>query len=305
MLRRLTPGKQPGMSFDIRKPDLPLRLAFFSLRLVLRSPIGAGLMGLGRKYLSPPDGAWLEVTQHRLELARLPAEFSGYRIAQISDFHIGTWADRDRLEYAIQSLNEQHADLVVITGDFVTRDPASHAQDLVHILRMIRAPDGVLAVFGNHDYWSDPIEIRKILRQSGVTELRNEFRTIERGNACLHIAGVDDMMESLDDLPAVLSELPAEGAAILLAHEPDFGDISAASKRFDLQLSGHTHGGQVHFPRFGPLILPRLGRKYPCGMYQVDGMYLYTNRGLGTAEIEFRYDCPAEISLFDVYPPSQ
>ena len=80
---------------------------------------------------------------------------------------------------------------------------------------MIRAPDGVFAVLGNHDYWSDPIEIRKILRQSGVTELRNEFRTIERGNASLHIAGVDDMMESLDDLPAVLSELPAEGCSHL------------------------------------------------------------------------------------------
>lgn len=259
-------------------------------------------MGLGRRYLSPPDSAWLEITQHRLELARLAPEFSGYRLVQISDFHIGTWANRDRLEFAIQSVNKLNPDLVVITGDFVTHDPAGHAQDLVHVLRMIRAHDGVFAVLGNHDHWTDAIEIRKILRQGGVIELRNGFRTIERGSARLHIAGIEDMMECLDDLPAVLSELPEEGAAILLAHEPDFGDISAASRRFDLQLSGHTHGGQVHFPNYGPLILPRLGRKYPCGMYQVEGMYLYTNRGLGTAEIEFRYGCPAEISLFEVFP---
>lgn len=290
------------MNLDLRKPDLPLRLAFYSLRFVLRSPIGASLIGIGQKYLAPPDHAWFEISQNQIRLPHLASEFSGYRLAQISDFHLGTWADRERLEYAIRRVNELNPDLVAITGDFVTHNPAIHAADLVHILRMIRAADGVYAVLGNHDHWSDPVEIRKILRQAGVVELRNQHRTIQRGPASLHIAGVDDMMENLDDLPAVLDRLPTDGAAILLAHEPDFGDQSAASGRFDLQLSGHTHGGQVHFPRLGPLILPRLGRKYPCGMYKVNDMLLYTNRGLGTAEIELRFRCPAEISLFELFP---
>jgi hypothetical protein len=134
-----------------------------------------------------------------------------------------------------------------------------------------------------------------------VIELNNQVITIARGSDRLYFAGVDDIMEELDDLPAVLDRIPTGGSAILLAHEPDFADQSAACGRFDLQISGHTHGGQVNLPRFGPLVLPRLGRKYPSGYYRVNGMQLYTNRGLGTAELEIRYRCPAEITLFELY----
>jgi predicted MPP superfamily phosphohydrolase len=100
-----------------------------------------------------------------------------------------------------------------------------------------------------------------------------------------------------------LERLPEEGAAILLAHEPDFADLSARTGRFDLQLSGHSHGGQVKLPLFGIPYLPRFARKYPRGRYQVGKMILYTNRGLGMVHLPFRFNSRPEITLFTLNGP--
>ena len=96
----------------------------------------------------------------------------------------------------------------------------------------------------------------------------------------------------------VIEELKDESAAILLAHEPDFADLSSKTGRFDLQLSGHSHGGQVVVPFYGPLVLPYLGQKYPSGLYQVGEMLQYTNRGVGMIEPAVRFNCPPEITVF-------
>lgn len=288
------------MDFNFRAPDLPLRLLFMMARTLLVSPFGRTMRRAGRRYLPAANQQGLEITRHSLCLPRLDTAFEGYRLVQISDFHIGTWANRDRLQAAILEVNRLKPDLVAITGDFVTRNPEEYEPDLVHLLRLVHAGDGVVAVLGNHDHWTDPLIVRRILRKAGVIELNNQSLTLQRNGASLHFSGVDDILEELDDLDAVLTQLPPTGAAILLAHEPDFADISAGSGRFDLQISGHTHGGQVQFPGFGPLVLPRQGRKYPSGLYQVGGMKLYTNRGLGTADIQLRYNCPPEVTLFEL-----
>ena len=293
------------MSLDVTKPDLPLRLALHLFRIVLSSPIGDVMIRAGRKYINSDEKGWFETTRLCLKLPYLNPEFTGFRVVQISDFHIGTWTDRKKLDQVIGHVNLLQPDLVAMTGDFVTFTPDKYESDLVGALSSIRAEHGSIAVLGNHDHWADPKIVRRILDKSGVKELRNSILTLQRGKSRLHFAGVDDIMEDFDDLRSVLKQIPSDGAAILLAHEPDFADSSAASGRFDLQLSGHTHGGQVSFPHFGPLILPRYGRKYPSGYYQVDGMQLYTNRGIGTAELQFRYNCPAEITLIELFPGNQ
>jgi predicted MPP superfamily phosphohydrolase len=96
----------------------------------------------------------------------------------------------------------------------------------------------------------------------------------------------------------VIDQLSENGAAILLVHEPDFADVSAATGKFDLQVSGHTHGGQIVLPFYGPPILPLSGRKYPSGLYRVGNMFQYTNRGVGVDRMPIRWNCPAEITLF-------
>jgi predicted MPP superfamily phosphohydrolase len=260
--------------------------------------MGATIIGLSKKIYPQAFETRVDINHINLTLPNLAPEFNDYRLVQISDIHIGTWMNRPRLCEAIDLVNRQHPDLVAITGDFVTYDPERFADDLTTTLRRLKSRDGVVAVLGNHDHWSGATAVRKILRASNVTELRNAVYTIHRGKANLNIAGIDDHMTEFDHLDSVMAKLSPDGAAILLAHVPDFADISMATGRFDLQISGHTHGGQVRLPRVGPPFLPRFGRKYPMGYYRIGEMHLYTNRGLGTGEIQVRLNCRPEITVF-------
>ena len=250
------------------------------------------------------EPGWLEVSSLSLFLPRLHPAFDNYRILQISDIHMETWMNRKRLAEVIETVNHIKTDLVVITGDFVTDIFNNTAFDLIDNLRQIQTRDGVFAVMGNHDYWTHVDTVRAILNRSNVQELSNAVHTIQRGAASLHIAGVDDYWEQKANLRQVLAQLPNEGAAILLAHEPDYALISAQSGRFDLQLSGHSHGGQVIIPGVGPIVLPMYGRHFPVGLYQVEKMWLYTNRGIGTARPQIRFNCRPEIAVITLHAPT-
>jgi predicted MPP superfamily phosphohydrolase len=239
----------------------------------------------------------LEIIPLTVPCNRLDPSFNKYRIIQISDIHMGTWINYSRLENIISIINQQYPDLIVITGDLITDFRIDLFESMTDLFRLLKPKDAVLAVRGNHDCWIQKSRFQKVLLQGGVIDISNAFYTIYRGKACLHIAGVDDVRYGHDCLDGILSTMPAYGAAILLAHEPDFADTSALTDRFDLQLSGHSHGGQVVLPLIGSPFLPQLGRKYPKGRYQVNGMVQYTNRGIGTASIQFRYQCPAEVTI--------
>jgi len=136
------------------------------------------------------------------------------------------------------------------------------------------------------------------LSLSSVTDLTNTVFTMTREGEHLHLCGVDDVMEGDVRLEDVIAQLQDQSAAILLAHEPDFADTSAPTGRFDLQLSGHSHGGQVVLPMIGQPVLPELGRKYPSGLYKVGDMFQYTSRGIGMARLPIRINCPPEITIF-------
>ena len=270
-----------------------------SRRKFLKLALVAGMSGaFGAGYARTVEPAWVDVEQVRVTMRRLAPAFHGYRVAQISDLHMGDWMDRARLAEVVALVNRQEADLIAITGDFVTGLARRVAADLVAGLRGLRAPDGVVAVLGNHDHWANTAVMQQVLRDSGIRELRNTVHTLERDGALFHIAGVDDVHVGRHRLDRVLARLPAAGAALLLAHEPDFADEAAATGRFDLQISGHSHGGQVSLPFFGPFHLPELGRKYPRGRYQVGAMTLYTNRGIGMVKIHLRFNCRPELTVF-------
>jgi predicted MPP superfamily phosphohydrolase len=139
-----------------------------------------------------------------------------------------------------------------------------------------------------------------MLRLSGIRDLTNQVIPLSRGSTTLYLCGVDDVWEGNVRLDEVLAQISDDGAAILLAHEPDYADTSAATGKFDLQLSGHSHGGQVVIPFFGPPILPYLGQKYPSGLYTVGDMFQYTNRGVGMGRLAIRFNCPPEITVFEL-----
>ncbi|MGB3758006.1 MAG: metallophosphoesterase [Rivularia sp. (in: cyanobacteria)] len=241
---------------------------------------------------------WIDINYVRLKLPNLASEFNGYRIVQISDIHVDKRSKKRRLNHIFRLVNQQKPDLIAITGDFVTRRQIKFIPKLEATLGQLSASDKVVGVLGNHDYWANAVKIAEVLEKSNVLNLDNKIYTLKRGNALLNIAGVDDVWMGKDRLDLVLQQLPPEGAAILLAHEPDFADTSAATNRFDLQLSGHSHAGQIRLPFFEPPLLPGLGQKYYVGLYKIGKMFEYTNRGLGMTKLHLRFGSRPEITVF-------
>lgn len=279
----------------LRKPSLTRRQQiFFGL---------CGVIFLLSVYVHFIEPTWYDIKRVRLTLPNLTRDFDNYRIVQISDIHADFWMTRKRLGHIVDLVNQQQPDLVVLTGDYIT-GPARRFVPTLKTLARLKSADGAVAVLGNHDVSSNPSRIRKTLEKSGITVLENQSMTLLRNDAVLAIGGVGDVWYNQADLNLVLQALPESGAAILLAHEPDFADISAATGRFDLQLSGHSHGGQVYFP-FMKRVLPNLAHRYPVGQYQVNEMIQYTNRGVGMSPFHLRFNCRPEITVFTLAAPQQ
>lgn len=269
----------------------------FAWREQMQISLAQAMHALGRDRFDVSDFAIVPLP---VTLPDLNPEFEDYRIAHISDLHMGHWLNGERLDGVAALINQQNPDLVVITGDFVSYSMKQIEEDMIAGLQKIYAVDGVVAVLGNHDHWLDPTGVRRLLNAGGVRELANDVLSLHRGSASLHVAGVDDILVGADDLTKVLGILPDEGPAILLAHEPDFAEKSAQTGRFGLQLSGHSHGGQILLPGLGP-IRGEMFRKYPLGRYQVGDMVQYTNPGIGTHVLRLRINCPPEITLVTLH----
>jgi uncharacterized protein len=264
-------------------------------RFIKSSLFILGLCTILYAYFIEPN--WIEVKSLQLTLPHLAPEFDEYKIVQISDIHVNRWMTNTRLKRIFRLVNQQNPDSIVITGDLVTHEQQRFIPKLQATLGTLTAKDGKFGVLGNHDYGANPEAIAQTMAKTGVTNLNNTFSILQRGAAKLYIAGVDDVWMGKARLDLVLQNLPQDGAAILLAHEPDFADASAATNRFDLQLSGHSHAGQIRIPFIKPLVLPSLGEKYYAGLYQVGSMKLYTNRGLGMTGFHLRFNCRPEITV--------
>jgi uncharacterized protein len=249
---------------------------------------------LGIHEFNPRD---FEIVDLKVEIPDLDPVFDDYRIAHISDIHLGQWISAKRIEGVVNMVNKLEPDLIAITGDSVSYVVNEPVLDMLRVLKKLKPKDATVAVLGNHDHWVGAKEIRDVMDESNIIELENDIYTLKRGNAKLHIAGVDSITLEKHDLNAVLKKLPPAGPAILLAHEPDFADISAATGRFSLQLSGHSHGGQMVIPWLGTPFRGSQFRKYPLGEYKVGEMIQYTNRGLGTNVFWIRINCPPEITI--------
>jgi predicted MPP superfamily phosphohydrolase len=243
------------------------------------------------------------IVRQEIALRRWPARLEGFTIALLSDFHYDPYFSVHPLRSAIPVVNGLRPELIVLAGDFVSSplfgDPAegaAAAEPCAQLLRQMQAPHGSWAVMGNHDCFTDPDRVTSALRAQGIQVLVNQSVPIERDGARFWLSGLDDVLVGTADLDVTLHDVPADEAAILLAHEPDYAD-QVARHPVDLQLSGHSHGGQVRPPFVGPLYLPDLARKYIWGLYKIGGLTLYTNPGLGTVQVPIRWNCPPEITL--------
>lgn len=258
--------------------------------------------GLGAFSLYEPHQ--LEITRLEILLRRLPVDLDGFRIAQLSDLHFRPFTTEAEISGAVSAVNALQPDLVVLTGDFVSMPMFGEVGAGAHpigtcaqLLTNLRAPHGSLAVLGNHDIGTNPMVVAGTLQEHRIPVLRNRAVPLEHKSAVLWVAGLDDGEYGLADIPRALAAVPAGMPVVLLAHEPDLAD-PVSRYPVDLQISGHSHGGQITVPLLGPPYLPRLGHKYWRGLYRVRNLQLYTNRGIGTIGVPMRFGSPPEVTLF-------
>lgn len=263
-----------------------------------------GVAAAGFTYASVRETTSIATETVDFRLRRLGAEFDGLRVVQISDLHFRPYTGESEIAAAVTAVNDAQPDVIVLTGDYVTstwifdlgRRNADGIEGCAEILKRLRAPLGVYAILGNHDWGTDADRVAEALRGAGIRVLRNEAVPIERGKSRLWIAGTDCAFFRHADLERTLSPIRDDDAVLLLAHEPDFADY-AARYPVDLQLSGHSHGGQIVAPLVGSPYLPPLGKKYIRGKYKVREMGLYTNRGIGVVGLPLRYQAPPEVTV--------
>ena len=295
-------GNRAVQSSETRLPFLPITRRRF-IRLAASTGVAA----------FAADSALIEpnfprIVREEIALRRWPARLEGFTIALLSDFHYDPYFSVHPLRAAIPMVNNLRPDVIVLAGDFVSvpyfgdaTAAASAAEPCAQLLRKMHASHGLWAVMGNHDAATDPVRVTNLLRATGIQVLSNQSVPIERDGGRFWLGGVDDVMGGTSDLDATLHDIPSNEASVLLAHEPDYADY-VARYPVDLQLSGHTHGGQVRIPFIHPLFLPDLAKKYIWGRYNIGGLTLYTNPGLGTVRLPVRWRCPPEITLLTLRP---
>jgi hypothetical protein len=277
-----------------------------SRRRFLKASIGtAAALAL---YSGEIERHWIDLVEREISLHGLPAAFDGFRIVQISDIHMDEFTEPFFLRRVVERVNHLRPDAVFITGDHVSygillrKFAIGAAWQCANILNELQCKQ-VYAVLGNHDVFIGSGEVTRALTANGVTVLNNTYLPIERAAGRFWLAGLDDPVVGHPNpdlaIPESIRNLPNE-PVVLLCHAPDYADhllATPAGQSVGLMLSGHTHGGQVRLPLLGAMQLPILGRKYIQGWFQIAGLQLNVNRGIGTSGLPFRFDCPPEITL--------
>lgn len=235
------------------------------------------------------------VDQVQIPVKNLPAAIEGFTIAVLADFHLYPFTQLELVDRAVAMANALKPNLTVLLGDFVWHD-VDAIFDLAPALAGLNAQHGVFSILGNHDIWTDVEVVKAGLAEARLPLLVNQGLSLPVGDSLLYLAGLDDGWSGRPDLAAALDGAPADAPVVLLYHEPDLADDTSRDGRVALQLSGHSHGGQVRLVRGKPLITPYLSWEYDMGLYPVNDMWLYVNRGLGTTNVPLRINCPPEIT---------
>lgn len=239
---------------------------------------------------------------YRIAVPNLPEAFSGLRIVHLTDLHYGFLVPLALIEHVVMRANRLRPDLIVCTGDYVHEKNSTTQIDAVWpVLSQLTAPMGVYSVLGNHDHWADTERSAYWLRRTGQ-DLRRKTVRIERGGQRLRIAGAGDLWEDRQNTDELLEAVPDTECRIVLAHNPDTAD-EPYSKRIDLMICGHTHGGQVDIPFIGTPVLPVRNKRYNHGIKRSPrGTRIFISRGIGWAVYPVRFNCYPEIAVLELRP---
>lgn len=254
-------------------------------------------------------GLWWEpqrlvVTRAELTLPGLPRELSGLEVALLSDLHVGSpfW-DVAALARLVERTNAEKPDLVLLAGDYQINDiPGGvfvEAEAIAERLGHLRAPLGVYAVLGNHDWWNDGERTRRAFEQHGVHVLEESVQRLTHAGTAFYVVGLADQLTRPSSPKAVLASVPPGAPTLLLVHEPDvFESFPRLDVAPTLTLAGHTHGGQVWLPLLGRRVVPSdYGERYAYGHIVENGRHLFVTSGVGTSIFPVRFLVPPEIAL--------
>jgi len=257
--------------------------------------LAAGLMQVARAAIAEPFT--LKVEHQQIFLRRLPRALDGFRIVQLTDIHHSPLTGRAEIERAVQIANNLRPDLIALTGDYVSHE-REFAAPCAEMMARLKAPCGTFAVLGNHDHWTDAALVTDLFRLEGIQMLVNQGMRFEHRGASFWLAGVDDTMVGLEDLPLALAGSKEDEMKLLLAHNPLILR-RAARHGVDLVLAGHTHGGQVTW-RSERSASGRPRRRLLRGLGRQHDTQIYVSRGLGTVVLPVRYGCPPEVTLLEL-----
>lgn len=278
-----------------------------SRRSFLKKSIGAlvtvaALASGGYYYAGKVEPQLVNISRLTFSHKDIPEGFEKFKIVQFSDTHLGFQYDLNQLREAVNKINSLTPDILLFTGDLMDApNEYDEVEEIVPVLQKLNAPFGKFAVYGNHDHGGYGSNIYKqVMEKAGFKLLINEAIKVKLlNNDHVYIVGIDDAMLGNPDIETALSTVPNDSFKLLLSHAPDLAD-DASPYNIQLQLSGHSHGGQIKIPFIGALVKPPFAEKYYEGRYTIgdnNDLTLYVNRGLGTTRLPFRFLSKPEITL--------
>lgn len=265
-----------GITENLSTPSLPLRMEVF--------------LGHLNDYYK------LEISEYQVEIAGLAESFDGFRLAHVSDLHYDGKLNDGFYQECIKQLKKLKPDLIAVTGDVISR--GADPEMAYDIMSKMQAPEGVAVIRGNHDFKGKGRQVKNILEKAGCMVLDNRETIVRKGKDTLHIAGVEHPWNRDRDWDRKLIS-GRETTTICLTHTPD-NFMRAAQAGAGLVLCGHTHGGQIRVPLFGPVLCPtKFSKKYDQGFFKRNQSILYVSRGIGSI-FPLRIGCVPELTLFEL-----
>ena len=272
---------------------------------IIAGVLSAVALGLG-VWTFGIEPASLETQTHRLSIPHWRADLAGLRVAVLADLHVGSpFNGIAKLNKIVDATNALKPDLILIPGDFVIQGVIGgqfvSPEESAAVLGRLRAPLGVGATLGNHDWWLGAARVQSALEKNWIGVLEDRAVRVERGGASFWLVGISDFWEGPHDVRKAMSQVGDASPVLVFTHNPDVFPVLRG--RFSLLIAAHTHGGQVHLPLLGrPIVPSKYGERFAIGHVVEAGRHLFVSPGLGTSILPVRFRVPPEISVLELYP---
>lgn len=268
-------------------------------KIIIWTIVASGLLGIYSTYI---ERNLLIVKRHNVTINK--GGEGKLKVVQITDIHLGEFYNLNQLEKVVKKINGLDADIVVFTGDLIDNASTYNEIDnIAEVLKEIKCKTGKYAIYGNHDYGGGAVRYYEdIMNKGGFQVLKNEGTTIGFKDKHIKIFGADDGLMGKQNVNKTMSRINNKSINLLLLHEPDLAK-KYSDYPVDLVLSGHSHGGQIYIPFYGPLKKNILSEKYTKGFYKLDNLRetkIYVNSGLGNTKVPFRFFNIPQISVFNL-----